>query len=691
MRFRMPRPRSPRRGVTLIEMLVTVTLLVLMMTALVQIFSAATGAVSAARSYQELDGSLRQLDSMIRTDLQGVTARMTPPLNPEDNLGYFEYGENQFADLQGEDSDDYVRFTARAPAGQFFTGRIYLSPPSALVPLTTAQQTLYLGQQPITITSEAAEIIYFLRNGNLYRRVFLIAPERQSQVGGAAAITSTLYGYNGTPLNTASWLGMNDVSARPGNYANNYIPRLNTLGDLTNRENRAFYPRFNDDYLTIGGSPVAPDGIPDEFNGDGVPDWYTTMYPKVFSTGLISGTNPTSASTADLLSFPYVFPNAYSVPDHPVSSSNIGSIHGMPQNGSPAGSTTFPDSPPYGYLHLIGDIPGRLIANYPSPTAPPNVTRPNHNPVEIGDSLNDPASAGYQTWWGFPTWKETIAPFYNDPYWTLVSPLSGPSYAQANGLSYSSSYSFSLTSYPNSTTQLLPPMTGAASTLGYQPFNDGKGLLPSTAFDSTTSFVTIPAVFEDDLVMTGVRSFDIKAYDDTAPGYVDLGYSNFVSGITTGFTDGSSATNPTLTQVVTSVLQGFGHEGRIPPLTADYRLDPQFPILPGGNVGDTNTGVVRLRRVFDTWSTDYTQAPMFGIDKFGNVLGGGPYNPGARPLYPSYPPPYAPLNFVAKKTDEQHTDKGIPLRGIQIQIRVVDPRSEHIKVLTIRQDFTDKL
>ncbi len=33
--------------------------------------------------------------------------------------------------------------------------------------------------QPVTITSQYAEIIYFLRNGNLYRRVLLVAPERQ--------------------------------------------------------------------------------------------------------------------------------------------------------------------------------------------------------------------------------------------------------------------------------------------------------------------------------------------------------------------------------------------------------------------------------------------------------------------------------------------------------------------------------
>ncbi len=50
---------------------------------------------------------------------------------------------------------------------------------------------------------------------------------------------------------------------------------------------------------------------------------------------------------------------------------------------------------------------------------------------------------------------------------------------------------------------------------------------------------------------------------------------------------------------------------------------------------------------------------------------GPPFSP---PVYPSYPPPYP-----------------APLRGIQIQVRVVDPTNQRIKSLTIRQDFTDKL
>ena len=128
-RLREPGRRpSCARGVTLVEMLVTVAVLVIIMTILVQIFQAATGALTAAQAIQELDNQLQLLDSTIRSDLGGVTARFTPPLDPTQNLGYFEYGENEFADIQGEDSDDYIRFTAKAPPGQPFTGRMWVDP-----------------------------------------------------------------------------------------------------------------------------------------------------------------------------------------------------------------------------------------------------------------------------------------------------------------------------------------------------------------------------------------------------------------------------------------------------------------------------------------------------------------------------------------------------------------------------------
>src|SRR5271166_2485361 len=213
-----------RRGVTLVEMLVTLAILLLMMTAIVKIFQAATGALSAAQAYQELDNQLRQLDATIRSDLNGVTCKLTPPNNPQNNPGYLEYGENEFADVQGEDADDYIRFTAKAPAGRPFTGRMWVPPPNSAN--FTPAQLFSIGYQPITITSEYAEIIYFLRNGNLYRRVLLVAPERQSVVVptinnqatfvSAGNTVNSLYmpaGLGGTIA--VSWQGMNDLSAHP--------------------------------------------------------------------------------------------------------------------------------------------------------------------------------------------------------------------------------------------------------------------------------------------------------------------------------------------------------------------------------------------------------------------------------------------------------------------------------------------
>jgi hypothetical protein len=198
---------------------------------------------------------------------------------------------------------------------------------------------------------------------------------------------------------------------------------------------------------------------------------------------------------------------------------------------------------------------------------------------------------------------------------------------------------------------------------GYdQPNNDGLGSLVFT-IAPVTPITTDEWKFlvEEDLLLTGVRSFDVKAFDPnnniTGAGYYDLGYLNHYN-----FTAPGTATTQ-------SDLVTFGHEGRIPPRTTDHRLDAHFPNKPGFNyIGDDQAGVVRMRRIFDTWSTAYSAVPASPPS---NPMSGPPW---AKPAMPSYPAPYP-----------------MPLRGIQIQIRVVDPKNERIKSITIRQDFTDKL
>ena len=651
MFLRSPRPRFPRRGVTLVEMLVAVALLVLMMTVIVQVFTAATTAVSASRTYQELDGTLRHLDSTIRQDLQNITARLTPPLNPKDGLGYFEYIENSFADSQNEDTDDCLRFTAKAPEGQMFTGRYW--PPTVPTPADATQLAMFRKTFPITIQSQYAEIIYFLRNGNLYRRVLLVVPGQPVDQSGSFTVGA--FNPGTTDVVRSGWLGVNDISAHPS--PNGTLAQIvpNTLGDLTNRENRYAAPRFANDF--VGGPMGGPDGIPDDQNGDAIPDYWPSLYAGVFTATpftLINEVSPPSrTSVFGLMAFPYIYPYAYSQPD-PTGLKGLGWIHS-------------PD-------------PGRGQGTIPLLEAM------NHNPLDLGDSL--PIPAGTQTWWGFPTWKETQGAYWNDP---LILVSSG----QPNGL-----VPFvANTTVATGNRDLLPAMTPAFRQFP-QLFNDGFGGSSRFQFAPTPagadSTLIWAQAWEDDLIMTGVRSFDVKAYDNAFPGYVDLGWADDgrlaepytataaalatlksdwtppviggVSGSPFRFYWPPFQTNQWL-DATTIYTNSMAHEGRIPPLSTDFRPDYQTK---SGNVGDDNPDVIRLRRTWDTWSTDYSYAPASGVNPTTGTPWGPPYSGGA--VYPSYPPPYE-----------------APLRGIQIQIRVVDPRNERLKTLTIRQDFSDKL
>ena len=114
-----------------------------------QIFQAATGALSAAQTIQDLDNQLKLLESTIRSDLGGVTARFTPPLDPAQNLGYFEYGENEFADLRGKTATTTCGSPPRRPPGQPFTGRMWVAAAGELAGFYNAARAAGHGHQRI--------------------------------------------------------------------------------------------------------------------------------------------------------------------------------------------------------------------------------------------------------------------------------------------------------------------------------------------------------------------------------------------------------------------------------------------------------------------------------------------------------------------------------------------------------------
>jgi prepilin-type N-terminal cleavage/methylation domain-containing protein len=270
-------PPANRNGFTLVEVLVATAITLVLMGAVASIFALVTTGVSDSRAAIEMNDRLRFVKDMLQTDLMGVTAPTIPPLRPEDDLGYFELiegpigpiflttepnpesgakavtgfsalpynGTNVYfpVDETFDDMDDILMFTSNAINGQY-NGNWSVS-----TSVTAASQT--------TQTSPNAEIAWFCRGTNLYRRQLLVVPGMGiSEMSDFASATYTL------ASRTVSFYCSYDCSMRceggsadpqffgPGvGVVSGAGPTTNpssmqgiikscSLGDLTKRENR---------------------------------------------------------------------------------------------------------------------------------------------------------------------------------------------------------------------------------------------------------------------------------------------------------------------------------------------------------------------------------------------------------------------------------------------------------------------
>ena len=218
--------------------------------------------------------------------------------------------------------------------------------------------------------------------------------------------------------------------------------------------------------------------------------------------------NETQQTRPTSYAFPFIFPGMYSVPDPTRAAAGLGSVH---------------------YLF-------------------PNGNNSNHSPLDLGETPGF-QPMGNQTFWGMPTWRETMAglrpgnpplPGWTDPI-NFLGKL-GRSTTQPLGLRpippnvMPATYNLA---------NLLPPVY-KPGTYAVPPFFDGVGsssfVAAPAAAGSTQPLLPNP-IWEDDLILTNVRSFDVKAYDQSAPlystaanglfssGYWDLGYGGFVNGV----------------------------------------------------------------------------------------------------------------------------------------------------------------
>jgi type II secretory pathway component PulJ len=162
----------------------------------------------------------------------------------------------------------------------------------------------------------------------------------------------------------------------------------------------------------------------------------------------------------------------------------------------------------------------------------------------------------------------------------------------------------------------------------------------------------------DDVILTNVIGFDVKAWDPNRGQYVDLGYLD-------------SDYDPT----ISGNGNGFAHRG-----TPKSRLN--------GDAGNTS-GVPRTARVYDTWSTHYEAIGLTGVVT--NVLPAGNGINGFDDQGQSPCDLTVLINpdGVVDDDNEKITSPPypIPLRGIQVKIRIFEPDSKQIREVTVVQEF----
>ncbi len=362
----------------------------------------------------------------------------------------------------------------------------------------------------------------------------------------------------------------------------------------------------------------------------------------------------------------------------------------------------------------------------------------NHNPLDVGDNLPTPlnptlqgaASSMAQTWWGFPTWRETLSPNWVDP--AMQVNLTNQQPTGLNPFVSLNVAGGSLNS-PGGDGNLLPPMANPGNFPGNFSFiRQSQQLFCDLAGQSSTfwggaavnEFSLWISSWEDDLIMTGVRSFDVKAYDNVLASYADLGWGDDLR-VYLPYANAQGASIPSVPPFIAGAPNNNGvlapvpwppvalattpfysfyatmmHEGRMPPLPNDLRVDAQYGGVAAGfygnnypnytgNIGDPSPSTIRLRRVWDTWFNGLQPGAGDGRrqrQRHPPRVPGGPAVlaaglsvvsaavPGPAPRHPDPDPrrgPLEPADQVADDPPGFHGQVVIPCR------RGLCPRSRH--------------
>ena len=166
----------------------------------------------------------------------------------------------------------------------------------------------------------------------------------------------------------------------------------------------------------------------------------------------------------------------------------------------------------------------------------------------------------------------------------------------------------------------------------------------------------------EDIILTNVLAFDVRVFDPAAP--IGLSGSTAIVPGDTGSVGGSGS----------GAYVDLGHGVASNSLLTSPTITPYFS-QPTRQVGGTSDS---LTRTYCTWSTHY-EADGINQDSEDDAS----FDEGTDGL------DNAPVNSLVDESSEQETQPpyAFPLRGIEVRIRVYEPKSRQARQVTVRHTF----
>ncbi len=289
----------------MVEMLVAVTLVLIMMMMFAEVFEIASGMHHRVRGLARNDQRARIMQNIINSDISKRTFRLMVPF-AQNETGYGR--DQRLGERQGyvyisennphDDSDDVLQLTIRSTILHSDSDP---TPYYGLVN-TAPLSNLPRNQQETLVSSTAAEVCYFLRNGILYRRVLMMyeATGGRSQPyddNNNSEVFDSNHPTPYLPSNQSAFNSGSDSTANTrddkGNFWKDFDfsaqytstgAKLHNRNSLVNSKHSSSYPlgipssRFGHDHAT---------GLPREFAPGPGPDgiWSTTADNGPFCIG----------------------------------------------------------------------------------------------------------------------------------------------------------------------------------------------------------------------------------------------------------------------------------------------------------------------------------------------------------------------------------------------------------------------